>query len=92
MASLVGAFVGAAIAGIPLAAIVIVAGLIDINHARRKFEKEKPLPTEQEQPAIDVEAHEVEPKTLPDAVEVEPETVSEVCDRTSPSLLIVATK
>lgn len=60
VASLVGAFVGAAIAGIPLAAIVIVAGLNDINHARRKLsDKEQPLPTEQEQPAIDVEAKEV---------------------------------
>ncbi len=37
VASLVGAFVGAAIAGLPLAAIVIVAGLNDIGYARRKL-------------------------------------------------------
>lgn len=59
VASLVGAFVGAAIAGIPLAAIVIVAGLNDINYARRKFgDKEQPV-SETEEPAIDVEAREV---------------------------------
>jgi hypothetical protein len=59
VASLVGAFVGAAIAGIPLAAIVIVAGLNDINYARRKFgDKEQPV-SETEEPAIDVESREV---------------------------------
>ncbi len=53
VASLVGAFVGAAIAGLPLAAIVIVAGWNDITHTKRKF-------SDKEQPAIDVEAHEID--------------------------------
>lgn len=63
VASLVGAFVGAAIAGLPLAAIVLVAGLNDLRHARGELsenEKELSLPVKQEPPAIDVEAKEIE--------------------------------
>lgn len=42
VASLVGAFVGAAIAGLPLAAVVMIAGLNDINYARRKVNNQHP--------------------------------------------------
>lgn len=59
VASLVGAFIGAAIAGLPLAAIVIVSGLNDINYAKRKVgDKEQPEVGTKES-AIDVEAREV---------------------------------
>lgn len=65
VASLVGAFVGAAIAGLPLAAIVLVAGWNDIRHANQKNRQDEPVsPEKQEPPAIDVEAHEVKPSAL----------------------------
>lgn len=64
VASLVGAFIGSAIAGLPLAAIVLVSGLNDISYVKRKLASEQP--TETLEPAIDVEAKEVEPKVLPD--------------------------
>lgn len=65
VASLVGAFVGAAIAGLPLAAIVIVAGLNDIGYARQKpSDKEQPA-SATEETAIDVEARKVESRALP---------------------------
>ncbi|HEY9676067.1 MAG TPA: hypothetical protein V6D11_31780 [Waterburya sp.] len=62
VASLVGAFVGAAIAGLPLAAIVIVAGLNDIGYARRKESNSVP-----QQQAAHSEAIEAEAKPVDDA-------------------------
>jgi hypothetical protein len=79
--SLVGAFVGTAVAGIPLAAIVLVVGLNDILSIN-KANKGRESREEEELEAIDVEAKEVEPKALPDAIEVKSETVS---DRTTPA-------
>lgn len=64
VASLVGAFVGAAIAGLPLAAVVLVAGLNDIRYANKNQEYEPASPEQQEPPAIDVEAQEVKPSAL----------------------------
>ena len=61
VASLAGAFVGTAVAGLPLAAIILVAGLNDI-WAINKAGKNLPLTDEPE--AIEVEAREVEPEVI----------------------------
>lgn len=58
VASLVGAFVGIAIAGLPLGAIVIVAGLNDINYTRRRVSRNDQQPKEPE--IVDVDASVVE--------------------------------
>lgn len=62
VASLVGAFIGAAMAGLPLAAIVIVAGLNDIGYAKRKEPS-----TEPRQQAEPVEPIEVDAKPVDEA-------------------------
>src|SRR4028118_2358742 len=72
--SLVGAFVGTAVAGVPLAAIVLLVGLNDILSVNKANKGREPR---EEPEAIDVEAREVEPKALPNAVEVKPEPVSD---------------
>lgn len=56
VASLVGAFVGATFAGLPMFAVVILAGLNDINYARRKFSEGNT----EENKTIEVEARGVE--------------------------------
>ncbi|MBD2743670.1 hypothetical protein [Coleofasciculus sp. FACHB-1120] len=63
--SLAAAFVGSAIAGIPLALVVLAVGLNDIGAVNRS-RKANPKPVEEEEPeAIDVPAREVEPPGLP---------------------------
>jgi hypothetical protein len=87
--SLVGAFVGTAVAGVPMAAIVLMIGLNDIL-SLNKVTRERQSKEQKEEPeAIDVEAREVEPKALLigqetrlNAVEVESESVS---DRPQPT-------
>ncbi len=68
--SLVGAFVGTAIAGVPLAAIVLVVGLNDILSINKTSKAREPR---EEPEAIEVEAREVEAKALPDVIEVKAE-------------------
>ena len=69
--SLVGAFVGTAVAGVPLAAIVLVVGLNDIL-SLNKLTRERESREEKEEPeAIDVEATEVELKAITPAQAVD---------------------
>lgn len=67
VASLVGAFVGAAWAGLPLAALVVVAGWNDILYARKQFD---PLAASDQG-----QAPEPEPQSE-SATEVEPEAIA----------------
>ncbi|MBD1835379.1 hypothetical protein H6F61_22500 [Cyanobacteria bacterium FACHB-472] len=60
VSSLVGAFVGTAIVGLPLAAIVLLVGLNDILSVNKKHKKEP----NQELQAIDVESTPVEPTAI----------------------------
>ncbi|MBD1944855.1 hypothetical protein H6F50_21260 [Coleofasciculus sp. FACHB-712] len=63
--SLAAAFVGSAIAGIPLALVVLAVGLNDIGAVNRS-RRANPKPVKEEEPgAIDVPAREVEPPGLP---------------------------
>jgi hypothetical protein len=59
--SLVGAFVGTALAGVPLAAIVLVVGLNDILSINKADKGQKT----EEPEAIDVEAREIKPRVIP---------------------------
>jgi hypothetical protein len=71
--SLVGLFVGTAIAGVPLAVVVLVAGLNDIlsiNKLGKGQESEAEAPSEPE--AIEVEASEVEANEPSEPKQLEP--------------------
>ncbi len=67
VASLVGAFVGAAVAGLPLAAVILVAGLNDIRFASKR-----------EGTSPKAEPKVVEQLPEPDAIEVSAQVVEEV--------------
>ena len=71
--SLVGAFVGTAVAGVPLAAIVLVIGLNDILSINKANKGREPREEKEEPEAIEVEAREVEPKAIaPQATDQQP--------------------
>jgi hypothetical protein len=77
VASLVGAFVGAAVAGLPLAVIILIAGLNDIRFASSQEEPEptaEPKVIEQhpEPDAIEVPAQVVEQERVPSPIDHKP--------------------
>ncbi len=92
--SLAAAFVGSAIAGIPLALVVLAVGLNDItavNRSRRA--KPKPVEEEVEPEAIDIPSREVETLGLPTAepntqpTTVQPTTTQQTAPQTKQELL-----